>query len=884
MSTVPSWVSSFKTPAEDQAIADPRTGAPTGVVPSSINTGPVAEPTHQSNRLPDFASRDYRNELVNRLSYAPIASIGHEPKPDKYKSIAALQRSQKVDALKDTKLDPSKLQPYDALSHNFYLWTVIGNKALSNVHITQKQQEEIASNFYDGMIAPAYGGLKITPMDKKLWMQQAYKEALNYNIEDAYNNSLVHNLKEGMNSGLATTARAYGRITDMLGNEVDDAIALWRSGKFGRTLGDMAAGRPAWYQTISAINSQVQAQRAKEAPGLVKQGAIYQSAKRQFWADALPTQDGFWNHATSMTAEGIGQAPIFAAMSLGNEAAGGMGLTDLLKTSPLGARLSGYLLAGSEGLAYGAAAHKQDDPGEAWRDAVGFAVFHGLFDVGGMGLKKLTDIAPDSWKARLSKYSEKLDMAQNGQRPATPVEQYEMHQKEVANNIVATGVLGQRAIYVDALHHIQEMESAGLSRQQVREAEAALLKQDPERWAPVLSSAKFIRTLLGDKKLSEIQPDSEEEKFLSERLAQLIVDAGEKINTEAIGQDASVTEKVTETAKQPGARYTLAYYVQQAQEELSKSGASGIVPPEQVTMYAHKLWEADVRKAAEEAQKQVVEKPVEKATNAAKRRTSENEPGIKIRSERTTNKYGEPAARYQIVPDYKVRLKAHIAAAKAAGKSMAKYFEDLDDQDFVNDLSTYFYPKELRRAKVFFEHQNTREGMQNPNFLAFMYNYLPQMPKEFGKELENRLIDTVKVQKYMRGKEPSEPQLLYYAKAMYNHVDNFLGSGRWPQESNLFRSSNESMFKTTEWQRQLLIEKQLQEQANLKDMFSGDKKALRAALTTHAAFSKLRLAEFDKASMKRGSQDIIRGYDELIADLQTESKAAKKAGYKRWRF
>ena len=887
MST-PSWVSSYKTPAEDQWVADPRTGAPTGVVPSSVNTGPVTSETHFTSATPDFSSRSYKNELVNRLSYAPIESIGHEQQahPNKYESIHNLQRAQKVDALKDMKLNPFELRdPYDTLSHNFYLWTQVGNKALSNVHITQAQQEQIASNFYDRMIAPAYGGLKITPMDKKLWMQQAYKEALNYNIEDAYNNSLIHNLKEGMNSGLAATARAYGRITDMLGNEVDDAIALWRSGKFGKVLGDIVADRPAWFQTISAINSQVQAQRAKQEPGLVKRGAIVQSAKRQFWADALPTQDGFWNHATSMVAEGIGQAPIFAAMSLAQGGGvPGLSLGEMLKASPLGARLSGYLLAGAEGLAYGAAAHKQDDAGEAWRDAVGFFVFHGLFDVGGMGLKKLTDIAPSAWKDKLARYSEKLDMAQNGQRPATPVEQYEMHQKEVANNIVATGQLGQRAIFVDALHHIKEMESAGLDRKAIREAEAALLKQDPERWSPVLSSAKFIRTLLGDKRLSDLKPGSEEEKFLSERLEQLIVDAGEKINTEAIGQDASHLEKAAKTLKASGAKHTLQYYQEQAAQQLKASGATGLVTPEQVQKYAEKLYAEDLAKAAEEAQKQVVEKPVEKATNAARRRKDKPVPGMKIRSERTINKYGEPAARYQIVPDYKVRLKAHIAAAKAAGKSMAKYFEDLDDQDFVNDLSTYFYPKELRQAKVFFEHQNTREGMQNPNFLAFMYNYLPQMPREFGKELENRLIDTVKVQKYMRGKEPTEPQLLYYAKAMYNHVDNFLSSGRWPEESNLFRSSNANMFKTTEWQRQLLIEKQLQEQANLKDMFSGDKKALRAALTTHKAFSELRLNEFDKASLKRGSQDIIHAYDELIADLQTESEAAKKAGYKRWRF
>lgn len=869
----PDWVASYKTPPEFQAVAS---GRATGAVPSSASVPFSAGGT----------GLDVRNELVRRMSAAPVASFADDktPKPDKYATIETLQRSQKVEALKDVRLDPHKIQnPYDTLSHNFHLWTVVGNKALSNVHISQEKQQEIASTYYDKMIAPVYAGLHLAPMDKKLWMQQAYKEALQYNIEDAYTNNLTHDLKTGTNAGLASVARAYGRMTDMLGNTVDDAVALWRSGKFAQTVEDFAASRPNWFKTMQEINTQVQAKRAAEEPSLVKKGAIIQSAKRQFWADALPTQDGFWNKATSMVAEGAGQLPIFAAMEAGaTPFAPEASLTGILGKSGIGKKVSGYLLAGGEGLAFGAAAHKQDDPGEAWRDAIGFAVFHGLFDVGGMGLKKLMDVVPESMKAKMDAINQRLNMAQNGQRPATSVEKYEMHKEEVANNLVATGVAGQRAIFVNALHHIESMEKSGLDRAGVQAKEAELLEKDPDSWSPVLSSAKFVRSLLGEKKLSEIQPGSDEEKYLSERLAQLIVDSADKIGTAAKGMDEVHAEKAVENLSKPSAKHTLEFYEQQATEALSKAG--GVLSKEKVQQYAAKMYAEDLAKATEEAEKEVAEKPVEKATNAAKRRKDKTILGIKIRSERAINKYGEPSARYQVVPDYKVRLKQHIAAARKAGKSMAQYFQDLDDQDFVDDLTKYFYPKELRKAKIFFEHQNTREGMQNPNFLAFMYNYLPQMPKEFGQQLENKMIDTVKVQKYMRGKEPSEPQLLYYAKAMYNHVDNFLGSGRWPEEHNLFRTSNESMFKTTEWQRQLLLEKQLQEQANLKDMFSGDKKALKTALTVHAAFSKLRLHEFDSASMKRGSQDIIRGYDELIADLQTENKAAKAAGYKRWRF
>ena len=49
-------------------------------------------------------------------------------------------------------------------------------------------------------------------------------------------------------------------------------------------------------------------------------------------------------------------------------------------------------------------------------------------------------------------------------------------------------------------------------------------------YSPVLSSATYIRSLLGDSKLSGIEAWSEQEKMLSAKLAKLIVDLGSEIN------------------------------------------------------------------------------------------------------------------------------------------------------------------------------------------------------------------------------------------------------------------------------------------------------------------------------------------------------------------
>ena len=834
----------------------------------------------------------YRSGFVKLGADAPPPV---PPNENKYKSIHTLKDAEKIKALKDTKLNPLLIEDgYDAVAHAMHLWTQMGAKAKAAGNISFDEQKVIADKFYDRVLAPAYGHLAkdrggIQPISRELWQKQAYSEALDYKIEDAYTNNWTHSLKNGWNSGLAATAHVADKISTMTQNVFTDAVGQWRKEAAFRELPDEERAKilhgqnpPDWTARMQDIQHQVDADK-KYDENIITRGARWQNDHRDFWAAALPTHEGVLNKATSFVAEQVGQAPIFASMELGTAPLAWAGkattLTEKLNATPAGRRIAGYLTAGAEGLAYGMAVRKQEDPGEAWRDMVGFAVFHGVFDVGGLGLKKLTDVAPEAWKPKLEKRAQVLDLAQEGNRPATAVEVYNDHKVETSNNLMAVGVSGQRAIHVDALHHVHEMEN--VPRAESRKIEAQLLKDDPSRWAPVLSAARFVRKLIGEKKLSEIEPGSEEEKFLSSRLGQLVVDSASEMNTNVHGMGEASEAKAIENLKQPSAKNTLQYYINQEQARLASTpGAAGMVTPEMVQKAAIKAYAKDVQAAAETAEKETNADPVTKATNIAERsKPPKAARTMKVRTKFSTDKYGQPSASYSVVPEYKVALKAYAKAAKAKGQSLREFFTDMSDEDFEQDLSKHFYPKSLRKAEIFFEHQNTREGMQNPNFLGFMYNHISKMPREFGEELEQRFLSTVKAQAYMKGRQPTEPQLLYYAKAMHNHVDNFLGSGRWPEEHNIFRSSNEDFFNTTQWQHQLLIEKTLQEQSNLKEMFSGDKKATSLALKTHAAFAKLRMNEFTQASPKRNSQELIKGYDDIIADLQTHN-----GEYERWDF
>jgi hypothetical protein len=820
-------------------------------------------------------------DIINQQQSAHEAAVKEAAITQKYSSIDSLKRSDKITALKDTKLDPYKLSnPYDGLANSLHRWKTVANDAILS-NYTEEQKTAIASHYYDKMIGPMYGGMHIESMSKELWLKEAYKEAVNYNIEDSYNNSITHSLSHGWNEGLPDLARAGQFVYNMLGSGLDSVVKLYQQRKEELT-------RP-WFGEAQNAHNQVSGVDHSKLDDLVNKGTQYQTETHEFWAAALPNYDGWLNHATSFVAEQAAQLPMYIAMGEGSGLAKGSNLTTSLFTSAAGKRVFGYLMAGSEGLAYGVATRKQEDKSQAWKDAVGYTVFHGLFDIGGGITKKLGDVVSGAAKDALDRRAERLSLALDGKRPATDVERYEDHKTEVGNNLVVAGIPGQRAIFAEALAHVADMENRGWDRATIKDHELRLMNADPARFTPVFSSAAYVRSLLSviGKRLTQIEPGSENEKFLSTRLAQLIIDAGSSLNTHVKGVQEQASEVVAAEAGTPGAKRTLDFYKAKVVAELAKDPtAAKMVKPEQIEKMAQqKMTEAQI-KAAARAEKELVRNPVKEATSIALREKPVAIPKMRVRSERTVDRFGQPAVRYSVNPDYKVRLekyisklKKYISDAKIQGKSLTQFFKDMSDEDFKDDLSTHFYPKALKDANIYFEGQQTIEGKQNPNFLAFMYNYIGQMPREFGKELEKRLIGTMKVQAYLKGLRPTEPQLRYYAKAMYNHVGNFLGSGRWPKEANLFRSTQEDIFHSTIWQEELLDEKHTQELKNIEGMFSGNPAAKRAALTAHNVLSEKRMAEYAKGPKDMTSQDKVKEHDDAIADLITSL-----GDYERWQF
>jgi hypothetical protein len=78
---------------------------------------------------------------------------------------------------------------------------------------------------------------------------------------------------------------------------------------------------------------------------------------------------------------------------------------------------------------------------------------------------------------------------------------------------------------------------------------------------------------------------------------------------------------------------------------------------------------------------------------------------------------------------------------------------------------------------------------------------------------------------------------------------------------------------------ELLKEKEIQEKKNLRDMFSGNPKASRAAIVAHSVLSAKRAAEYTKGPKDMTSQKNISSIDDEIDKLQSQTK-----DYEGWVF
>ena len=763
----------------------------------------------------------------------------------RYATTASSDKATKIQALKDITLDPHKIgSPYDALSQSLNRWKSV---AADSAKYTPEQQQEIAHNYYQRELAPFYKQMGVNALPEDLWMKQAYEKhgALAYEVENSYHSQLVTGLVRGLTSTAQQFEALGGTVVNMLGLALQDVkhdVGSQYDKDRAKSIKEKGFFQTAEDTTQSQIQSQTSAEYRvwdlAHTLGNVSKLLQHYNSQDEFWSHVVPAK-GFTDSASSFISEGLATLPLFGAIDGGVKALGAnsANLTKILAATPGGKVVAKALLSGAEGTAYGVLTRPNEDKTQAWKDALTFAAMGTIFHVAGEKLKLRDAIIKSGDTAKLAEHDDEMERVrlstQEDKRVATPEEKRAAYVKEHAANISVGGTHYQRQVYKQALKSILSDFMEGLNPEQRKAKYANMLKEDPAHGVPLNSARNFILDTLSGKPEDFIKTP-EGKKFLSDEINNLIAEAEDHLNQTDLVSQATEAHSAPDMSK-PETKLTMSTFMDKAKAEAAEAIQAGAkIPQDAIEARAKELYaKAQVKAAALSEQKRTAD-PHEEAIQAADKRTAKNKQDItseamkKRQSTATTGAasrgrqdYGLPAgASASHNTKYIQYLKGKVPSLKSG--ELRDFYEGMEPKDFSSDLLDHFYPKDLKDAGVYFETEHEAQlGKNNPNFLAFMYNFKDQMPKELGEELDRRLEDTLKFEKHFKGYRVTDDQKWHYALQMYNHVDMFVGSTSFlkDNERNVFRSTQSDLLNPTKYQHELLQEFHHENVKLLRDMF-----------------------------------------------------------------
>ena len=781
----------------------------------------------------------------------------------KYANIHNMNKSQKIEALKDLSIDPRGLvDPYDGLATVSYGWTQVGAAAIAH-GMDSSTKQKMASEYYDQMVAPAYQRLGRPPISKDLWMKEAYDEGLKYKLEDSYHSSLVQGFINGDGTGTAALARATQFLTDVFG--YGNKVVADRITKEGFSWTDEYEALMAGRRKTGSFMGGVE-ERIKTAPALGAIGRVLgipdtkafhtastflgeNADKLQFQSDITPNK-GVIEKSTSFVTEQALMTPLYmgagesaALISKGVVAAAPETLTAFLELSPKGKAAVSLLKAGGEGGLVGVTVRPNDEKADAWQDALAWMAMHTMFLVGTKGTgktsMKLGEILQGKSKAKFDRLDEEYRLHSIGLRSQSSAEVQHQAEEVVANTTLAAGVHTPYFHYQQAEHMLRKAASEGLTEKELVKNTNVLLKHDPAYWSGPIAAMKHIRSLLGDTDITSVEPWSEEHQALWGQIHDTISNAATHMNTYVAPlQESAAEEAYKEASTTPAGKIALDKIKQEIKMDWETSGHAPMTD-EQYGKMAEQKYKESVKYQTVEAEANRKE-PVVKASEAkaeadkidlAKRRAVNEAAGVMRKRE----SFFTDAKGRRIGYSLSYSKSYNVYALEKGGRSttlkgasfnayLTKYLKDLSPKDFSEDLNDYWLPKLMQEEGISFETETTEEGKENPNLLAFAWNFKDAMPAPLKKELEERLAGQPKLQQAI-GKTMKPHHLDYFAETMLAHVDEFFRARTLLKDQyKIWRSTaSENMMRPTVFQLRLQQQVDKLEEAEVKASCAGNK-------------------------------------------------------------
>jgi hypothetical protein len=796
-----------------------------------------------------------------------------------------MEWAQKIEAVKDTTLNPYLFDdPTDGLANSLYRWA---KEAPAFAGKDEGSRAQIANKYYDEALAPLYHKLGVEPLDRNVWLHSAWGTALTYEPSQTYRHPLLKGALEGEDSAISMGLNAARTITNITGTPVVAYADSVKRGDYTGLTGFYNLfmsmhNRVVQEGFVKGVSKTIEAYGEQNPLGLSgwMHGA---SSDEAFWSTVSPAH-GFTEKATSMVVENVMLLPLFEGIGEASKLGIGLvaksadgipiikNLTEVLGASKKGQFASKLLTNGTEGLIFVDLTLDSEHKDEAWKSALGFAAMGTLMSVGGGAAKKLVDHFPDGIeKDAMSAAEREAELGAQGKRSANADEYLAAHRAEIASNIAAGGLPLQHSIYEEALAVRLMAESGEHTKEERVGWLKAQVKDDPDHWKPVFSSATMIRTWLEERNLllKDLDPKGPQYKELVTFMNKQASQASDEMDIHVPEiKEMKGRELLDGYMKTPGGQ-------KEFQQELEK----------QNKIYAGQLNAG--QKAESVALANLMERHTDAVQKAAESKTitgpvnvQKNQPSklsIETAAKKTESRYEYDKSGK--ITGYQMALKFNwVAAANSATKAKSggrssnafwtKYVEDLtanNDDDvavahaLASDLREYFNP--LKEYGLTFEKANT-DGGDWTNFLAYMYSYRDKLPGPVAEKLQAVLMNSPKMNQLL-GKKTTTAALDEFSQAIQNHVDIFTRS-KWYQdfgERHVFRSTQPGVKGTSSlspWQRDLkLITSAHEKERKMASAFyPGRSKAMLEAKTRYLKTLK-GLHDEELAAYKRGSHHSV---------------------------
>lgn len=841
-----------------------------------------------------------------------------------YDSVKNLEQSQLINFLKNENVDPSQLKdPMHQISAIMYRWEQI-KANVARGQYTPEQQKEIESNFFDRMIVPYQQRTGEKDIRKSDWMNYAYK--IHYDLDKVIHQEVGHPGPGGMQGWLGVAQdlfRGTSHAISFLG-------AILPNSEYNSIDHPLDSRNGSYWDQVETIAEHKHPKLAGFAGSLSRDADYYgllqgfhpvtgfEGHARSMVIQGIPwiASELIAHVASPAAATGKDIAEVGA---LGEVAAPTVSKSvEMLLGSKLAGRIaSSSLMAARDGFIYNAFTRRNEDTSKAFEDAIEWGAAAALLHLGGAGLGwvgkkaivgatgptaqkiagaavsgagKAVDAATSGGGALLNylkskgakkeeevaeallkegEFQEKLRNA--GRREADEHEVQQESEQGVSENVAKYGPDGQRKIDNAAAAHILDQEARGLTPEQAKAEERAILEHGTPQERILLDSVNRLRSALGDMKLSEASPELKQE--ILARLKALTASAQGKLVTNVPALQEALRQRFMAIPLEKLDRSVLGMLLKEVAPKLPPGATQ-----DQVIQAVRKRWAELTVEAAKHAEEKLSEDPLGAAIAANRKRKSGSRAqvfrAVQAKTRRWINKKNEPGVSFSYSPEWKVYAENAVreSGREWTPQGVRDWIKDLSEDDFANDLQAYFIPQFDPDHRLHFERGGSEgKGYDYTNLYGFAWNYRDSMPAEYADRLAEEYINSPKMNDFYesrgaRGVNQREAVARKNSLAMWNHVDNFLGSGRFPKEQNVFRSTQSDLDNPTKWMNQLFDEREKKEAAVIDRMYKKDTPANKAAKDTLSIMFKHRRAAYaagDEAERQKISEGIA---EQMVKD------------------